>query len=220
MIAAGATDAEAARAVGVDRATVGRWRRREAFAGAVSAGRNTPRPKRRSFVAEAAARTGRSERSIRRDIAIAKGIAQDVKDIIRDTPIANRGTDLERLSRMPIERQRAAAHAVRESGAPTLAKAMAARPDIVAPETPSEPGGADVEHPTLFVQFKRRSRIAIRRWFDTTAAGAARAGKTPVLVIREDFGEPLAVVRLADLVALQDAAVGGWGDDQARTTRG
>lgn len=62
----------------------------------------------------------------------------------------------------------------------------------------------DVAHPHLFIECKRYQRIAVYRWWDKCSAGAAKVGKTPMLVIREDRAEPLVVMRLADVVALTD----------------
>lgn len=59
---------------------------------------------------------------------------------------------------------------------------------------------ADVFHPTLFVQCKRRARLSIGAWWRETADGAKNAGKIPLLIVREDRGEALAIVRLADLL--------------------
>ena len=60
---------------------------------------------------------------------------------------------------------------------------------------------ADVVHPTYFVQCKRRARLAIGAWWRETADGAERARKRPLLVVREDRGEALAIVRLKDLLS-------------------
>ncbi len=42
-----------------------------------------------SFVKQTAAKTGKSERTIREDIQIAENISEDVRDSIRDSPVAD-----------------------------------------------------------------------------------------------------------------------------------
>jgi hypothetical protein len=64
---------------------------------------------------------------------------------------------------------------------------------------------ADVILRTYYVQCKRRARLAIGAWWRDTADGAERAGKRPLLVVREDRGEALAIVRLSDLLDDSDA---------------
>ena len=79
---------------------------------------------------------------------------------------------------------------------------------------------SDVLHPALYVQCKRRARLSIGAWWRETAAGADRVNKSPLLVVREDRGEPLAVVRLSDFHrafhALEDAGgVDGQNDGES-----
>ena len=57
-----------------------------------------------SFVTDAAAKTGRAERTVREDVQIAAGIAQDVRDAIRDTPLADRKDDLLTVSSLAVHR--------------------------------------------------------------------------------------------------------------------
>jgi ParB family chromosome partitioning protein len=59
-----------------------------------------------SFNKDTAAKTKISERAIREDIQIANDIAPDVKEAIRDTDLADRKTDLLKLSQMSTGEQR------------------------------------------------------------------------------------------------------------------
>jgi hypothetical protein len=58
-----------------------------------------------AFTADTAKKTGRSVRSVRRDIQIVTGIAEPVRHKIRGTPLADRKDDLERIARMDPEQQ-------------------------------------------------------------------------------------------------------------------
>jgi N6-adenosine-specific RNA methylase IME4/ParB-like chromosome segregation protein Spo0J len=58
-----------------------------------------------SFTEDTAEKTGQSRRTIEQEIQIARDIAPEVKDKIRDTELADRKTDLLRLSRMEPEQQ-------------------------------------------------------------------------------------------------------------------
>ena len=55
---------------------------------------------------------------------------------------------------------------------------------------------SDVEHESLFIQCKRRARLALYQWWEETVEGAVNAGKVPLLVIRQDRGEALVVMDL------------------------
>lgn len=54
-----------------------------------------------SFASDTATKTGMSERAIQLSIHRADAIAPSVKDAIRDTPIADKGVDLDALAKMP-----------------------------------------------------------------------------------------------------------------------
>lgn len=58
-----------------------------------------------SFAADTSDKTGQSRRTIEQEIKISRDIAPEVKDKIRDTDLADRKTDLLRLSRMEPEQQ-------------------------------------------------------------------------------------------------------------------
>lgn len=59
-----------------------------------------------TFAADTALRTRRSERTVQEDVQIGESIPEDVRDAIRDTPLAESKTDLLALARLPEERQR------------------------------------------------------------------------------------------------------------------
>jgi hypothetical protein len=59
-----------------------------------------------SFAADAAANTGRSERSVQVDTQIAESISEDVRDATRETPPADSKTDLLAMARLPEAAQR------------------------------------------------------------------------------------------------------------------
>jgi ParB family chromosome partitioning protein len=59
-----------------------------------------------SFAADTASKTGASERTVREDVQIAESIPEDVRDALRDTPLADSKTDLLDIARLPEEAQR------------------------------------------------------------------------------------------------------------------
>lgn len=70
------------------------------------------------FVSDTAKKTGQSERSVYQDVQIAKSITGDVREAIRDTPLADRKDDLVRLARMEPEQQKAVVEAIAASPIP------------------------------------------------------------------------------------------------------
>lgn len=93
-----------------------------------------------SFAADTAAKAGVSERTVQHEVQIATAIADDVKDEIRGTPIADRKADLIELSRMEPEEQRAAVEKARATGEPIAKPKPKPRPKPPAPE-PKDDGG-------------------------------------------------------------------------------
>ena len=59
-----------------------------------------------SFAEDSATKIGRTTRSVEQDVQIAESIPEDVRDAIRDTPIAESKTDLLEIARLPEEAQR------------------------------------------------------------------------------------------------------------------
>lgn len=77
-----------------------------------------------SFAADTAAKTGLDERTVRRAVKIAEDLPQDVRDQVRNTPVAESKADLQKLASMSEAQQRkvakkvaaGAAKAVRNAG--------------------------------------------------------------------------------------------------------
>lgn len=59
-----------------------------------------------SFSQDTAQKTGRTERAVQQDVQIAESIPDDVRDAIRETPLAGSKTDLLAMARLPEEAQR------------------------------------------------------------------------------------------------------------------
>jgi len=78
-----------------------------------------------SFVADTAAKTGLSERSIRRDVQRTGNIAPEVRDEIRATPIADKGVELDALARLTPEKQTEAVAAVKSGDAKNIREVIA-----------------------------------------------------------------------------------------------
>lgn len=77
-----------------------------------------------TFSADTAAKTGLSPRSIQQEVRIAKSITPEVKEIIRDTPTADRKTDLLQLARMAPEQQKEIVQQVTAGAAKTVSQAV------------------------------------------------------------------------------------------------
>jgi len=75
-----------------------------------------------SFVEDTAQKTGRAARTVFEEVQIATNLDDEVKEMIRDTEIADRKTDLLKLARMDKEEQKKVAAKIRE-GAKSLVDA-------------------------------------------------------------------------------------------------
>ncbi len=62
-----------------------------------------------SFSKDTAAKTGKSERTVQRQVAVAENLDESVQEELKDTPIANNQSELERISKLPKDEQPAAA---------------------------------------------------------------------------------------------------------------
>jgi len=78
----------------------------------------------RSFSNETAAKAGVSPRTIRQEVQIATRLADDVKDALKATAVADHKTDLLALSRMDPERQREIATRIAEGSVETVKDAQ------------------------------------------------------------------------------------------------
>lgn len=77
-----------------------------------------------SFSQATAAKTGLSPRTIQQDVQIATKIPEDVRDTIRETPIADNKKELLKLARLPEEEQRAVVELITEGEAKEVNKAL------------------------------------------------------------------------------------------------
>lgn len=62
-----------------------------------------------SFSKDAAAKTGVSQRTVQQEVQIAENIVPEVKEMLRNTPVADKKTDLLAIARTPGEQQQAEA---------------------------------------------------------------------------------------------------------------
>lgn len=85
-------------------------------------------PKRRSrpFSADAAEKTNQSRTTVDRDARIGEKLTQDVRDLLRSTPLADAREELIRLTRVPAERQVAVVNKVLSGDSKTIAQAIRA----------------------------------------------------------------------------------------------
>ncbi len=78
------------------------------------------------FSAEAAERTGLSERSIRQAVALADALSPTTIELVRETYLANHGSDLQALARLPKEEQVRAVSSIVSGKAKTLKDSLTA----------------------------------------------------------------------------------------------
>lgn len=95
-----------------------------------------------TFVKDAEEKTGLSRSSICGDIQIATRIPEDVRELLRSTPVAESKTDLLAIARMPEEEQREVARAIVEHGAASVkdVKKIRFQQDIARQKTEIESG--------------------------------------------------------------------------------
>lgn len=82
------------------------------------------------FTSVMASITGSSESTIKRDVALAEGIEDDVKEAISDTPVADKKSELKELALLPSGEQRAVAKKLKSGEAKTVKEATGASPDL------------------------------------------------------------------------------------------
>lgn len=92
-----------------------------------------------SFSQDAAEKMGVTERSIRQDVQIAESIPEDVRDAIRETPLAESKTDLLAIARLPEADQRAVVAEVDLSNKCAVRQAVADRRPSPQPASESQP---------------------------------------------------------------------------------
>lgn len=132
-----------------------------------------------SFTQDVAQKTGRSVRSVQCDIAIAKAIPDDVRDVLVDTPIANNKSELKKLGKLDPKHKKAAAKAIASGKAKTVAEAVSSL-DLPACETC---GGTDYD--------ERGECVACYARIKPAAADVVKdaKGKAVPARLRECFGE-------------------------------
>lgn len=135
-----------------------------------------------SFASDAAQKIGVTDRSIRQDVQIAESIPEDVRDAIRETPLADSKTDLLDMARLPVERQREIVQTADLTSKPAVRAAVAA---IRAPR--SEPS------PDFYESIVHVTEVP------TTVEGFARA----IVSLFSDTE----IARLISLIGQEEAAV-------------
>ena len=73
-----------------------------------------------NFAENTSVKTGLARRTIEEDVQIATRIPDDVRELLRSTPVAESKTDLLAIARMPEEEQREVARAIVEHGAASV----------------------------------------------------------------------------------------------------
>ncbi len=76
----------------------------------------------------------------------------------------------------------------------------------------AQDGHADVEHDRLYIQCKRRAKLAVARHLEEVVESEKEAGelhgfkKIPIVVMREDRGESMVLMRIGDFHDLWEDA--------------
>lgn len=84
-------------------------------------------PATKGFTANTAAKTGLSERTIRRDAATGEAIPDDVAKLLSGTPVGDNKGQLQQLAKLPESEQRKAAKAIAAGKAKTVKEAAGAK---------------------------------------------------------------------------------------------
>lgn len=100
-----------------------------------------------SFADDASSRTGVSPRRIRQQVRLADKIPADVRDAIRGHDVADNASELDKLSRLPVEEQREIAGILVRGEAPSVTKA---RPHVAA-----NSGNNEWYTPTVYIEAAR-----------------------------------------------------------------
>jgi len=77
-----------------------------------------------SFSADTASKTGVTSRTVQQEVQIASQIDSDVREAIRETPVADRKTDLLRLAQMKPDQQKAVSSKIASGEAKTVSQAV------------------------------------------------------------------------------------------------
>lgn len=82
-----------------------------------------------TFTADTAEKMGISERTVERDVALAESLPEEVRDAVRDTPVADNKSELKKLAALPPKEQAKAARAIESGKAETVKEATAGKAD-------------------------------------------------------------------------------------------
>ena len=106
-----------------------------------------------SFSRETADKTGKTERTIRRDIATAEHLSEEAAEAIKDTPIADNKAELKRLADLPEREQVAAAKKIKAGKAKNVRQATGDKPKQ----------GQQRKDPRLWKQIEEHLGAALRQ---------------------------------------------------------
>ena len=96
------------------------------------------------YTTAASKATGSSERTIRRDVKLAAALDPAAANLIRKKPIANNRVELQRMARLPAERQRHVAEKIAQGKAANVRAAENQIDDEMPPEPGEAPAGIDL----------------------------------------------------------------------------
>jgi SAM-dependent methyltransferase len=97
-----------------------------------------------TFVENVSEKTGLDPSTVWRDLQIASGIPKEVRDILRNTDVANSKRDLLRIVKLPQEEQRAVAEMIAQ-GEPLVSSAIRkVKAELAAQDPATQPPGVEI----------------------------------------------------------------------------
>ncbi len=107
--------------------------------GKKDAGKKEPGDKAVSFAEETAQKTGKSRRTVQRDVAIGEAISDEVAELIKDTPVADNKSELKKLAKLEPEEQKLVAQMLADGEVETVSEAITSHDGVKQePVEPSE----------------------------------------------------------------------------------
>lgn len=107
--------------------------------GKKDAGKRDKGDKASSFVEDTAQKTGKSRRSVQRDVALGEAIPDEVAELIKDTPVADNKSELKKLAKLEPEQQKLVAQMLAEGEVETVSEAITSHDGVEQePVEPSE----------------------------------------------------------------------------------